>query len=471
MKKLFLLLLVSCLVSLPLVAEEDVSGSAVISTGSEGSEASAQAGAEVSPFGLSMHIGTVVRIDPDTGEKKTWSQVRLLPEMRLGRPLGLELALGLDISLEWDEQNKINDEDWNESSDAVDKILYVRWGSKRARDPFYVTLGGLRSVTIGHGLIMEGYSNMVFFPDVKYIGVSSGINTGYGGLEAVVDDIDRTGVAGGRVYITPFKGRLGPIGDRLSFGGTAIVDQRTGANELMVAQAQAVGLTLTTAQLLADEDVLVYGADEEFRIIDTSLIRVVQFTDFAKIDKFGKGIATGFLGKVAIIDYKLEYRIFDPNFYPSYFNGFYMAEGAGKRLALEFINPDGDQLKGYFGMLGASLFGIAEFRGTYEEYERPPEIGEPNNRFHGELTLNNQFFQMIPQVPNIEAKGTYDKVHITDIDDFFEIQDVDTLVKGELLYHMNPNLTIAYIYEKRFEEEDGIIGGIESTTVQTRIHF
>ena len=80
-------------------------------------------------------------------------------------------------------------------------------------------------------------------------------------------------------------------------------------------------------------------------------------------------------------------------------------------------------------------------------------------------------FQAIPKVPNIEARGSYDKVHIVDLDDFFEIEDVDTLVKGELLYHMNPNLTIAYIYEKRFEEEDGIIGGIESTTVQTRIHF
>ncbi len=471
MKKFIGLLAVLIFLVNPAAAEDDVSGSAVISTGSEGSDASAEASKEVSPFGLSMHIGTVVRIDPDTGEKKTWSQIRLLPEMRLGRPLGLELALGLDIALEWDEENKLNDEEWNETADAVDKILYVRWGSKKARDPFHITLGGLRSVTIGHGLIMGGYSNMVFFPDVKFIGISSGVNTAYGGLEGVVDDIDRTAVAGGRVYITPFKGRLGPIGDRLSFGGTCVIDQRTGANELMVAQAEAVGLALTAAQLLEDEDVMIYGADEEFRIIDTSVIKVIQFTDVARIDGFGHGIATGLLGSVVIIDYKLEYRIFDPDFFPNYFNNFYMAEAPGKRLMLEAIDGEGDQLKGYFGMLGAALFGIVDIRATYEEYERPPIVSAPNNRFHGELTLNNKFFQVIPKVPNIEARGSYDKVHILDLDDFFEIEDVDTLVKGELLYHMNPNLTIAYIYEKRFEEEDGIIGGIESTTVQTRIHF
>jgi hypothetical protein len=124
------------------------------------------------PFGMGLGVGSV------TIDGVLYNQVALRPEINIGK-----IGIGLDLVFYIDNKGNIREDDWDFKSDPsriFDKILFLRWGEES--DPFWVKFGSLDNVTLGYGGILSGYSNMMEFPEVRRIGLNTGINiAGIGG--------------------------------------------------------------------------------------------------------------------------------------------------------------------------------------------------------------------------------------------------------------------------------------------------
>ena len=105
-----------------------------------------------------------------------YNQVALRPEFSFGR-----LGVGLDLVLYIDNEGNIRKDEWDEASDIIDKLLFIRWGQKS--DPFWLKWGSLNNVTLGYGGLLSGYSNMMEFPSVRKVGINTGISFGKFGTE------------------------------------------------------------------------------------------------------------------------------------------------------------------------------------------------------------------------------------------------------------------------------------------------
>ncbi len=112
----------------------------------------------VSPFNFYMGIGSEIIDDV------TYSSIALQPELAFGK-----FGLGLDVIIRFDAHFKIYKPDWDSANDIIAKVNYIRWDKKGT--PFFVKIGLLNDVYLGHGSIFYRYSNKLFLPAVRRIGV------------------------------------------------------------------------------------------------------------------------------------------------------------------------------------------------------------------------------------------------------------------------------------------------------------
>jgi len=162
---------------------------------------------EEGPFNFGMGLGSV------TIDGVIYNQFALRPEITFGK-----LGVGLDVVVYLDPQGNIRRDEWDEPTDFFDKILYVRWGERG--DKFFVRYGSLENVTLGYGGLINGYSNMMEFPQVRRIGLNGGMKFGKLGTELFVanfKDFGRGGgLVGGRFTFNPWK--------KLSLGANIVMD-------------------------------------------------------------------------------------------------------------------------------------------------------------------------------------------------------------------------------------------------------
>ncbi len=160
------------------------------------------------PYGMGLGLGSV------TIDGKIYNQIALRPELKLGK-----LAVSLDVALYMDEQGNIRKDEWDEVSDYFDKIYYLRWGQQG--DPFFAKVGALDNVTMGYGILLNGYSNTTEYPQVRKIGIHTGMQMDKLGWEAFIanaKEITGPGLLGGRLTYRPINAI--PI----TFGGTVVTD-------------------------------------------------------------------------------------------------------------------------------------------------------------------------------------------------------------------------------------------------------
>ncbi len=98
---------------------------------------------------------------------EVYTRVRLMPELVIGK-----FGIGLDIDLLIDGEGQIRKEDWDHFEDYLAKILYLRYGHRG--DPYYGMIGGFADYSLGHGLVMKDYTNMLYSPDLKQVGLMLG---------------------------------------------------------------------------------------------------------------------------------------------------------------------------------------------------------------------------------------------------------------------------------------------------------
>ncbi|MFH1213563.1 MAG: FecR domain-containing protein [Candidatus Neomarinimicrobiota bacterium] len=192
---------------MPDMGQTTPTGEQPAETAEEGAEGSK--GAKKSkPFGMGLGLGSV------TIDGKIYNQIALRPELKLGK-----LAVSLDIAMYMDEQGNIRKDEWDEVSDYIDKIYYVRWGQQG--DPFFAKVGALDNVTMGYGILLNGYCNTTEYPQVRKVGVHTGMQgekVGWEAFMANAKEITGPGLLGGRVTYKPIKALP------LTIGGTIVTD-------------------------------------------------------------------------------------------------------------------------------------------------------------------------------------------------------------------------------------------------------
>jgi hypothetical protein len=160
------------------------------------------------PFGMGLGLGSV------TIDNRIYNQIALRPEFAFGK-----LGIALDIAIYMDDQGNIRKNEWDEVSDYFDKIYYVRWA--QPGDPFFAKLGALDNVTLGYGILMSGYSNTTEYPQVRKVGVHTGMQLkrlGWEFFTANAKEITGPGLMAGRVTFRPL------VSLPLVFGGTVVTD-------------------------------------------------------------------------------------------------------------------------------------------------------------------------------------------------------------------------------------------------------
>jgi hypothetical protein len=159
-----------------------------------------------------------------------WQRFSFRPDIPIGR-----FGIGLDLELFIDSEGKISDEAWDFSSTSrtwdtlLRKIYYIRYGEKS--DLFHIRAGALDDVTLGYGLIMDGYRNTLNYPGDKKLGLEFGVSDigtfglGVEGMMNSFGDLRNKGaVVGVRVSARPLKPSAAPLLSKLTFGATIVRD-------------------------------------------------------------------------------------------------------------------------------------------------------------------------------------------------------------------------------------------------------
>ena len=107
-----------------------------------------------------------------TIDGKIWNQIALRPIIPIGK-----ISVALDIVFYIDQDGNVHDDEWDFSTgeksknSIIDKVYYIRYGKKW--DPFYFQIGALDRVTMGHGILVSGYSNTILYPQVRKVGMEA----------------------------------------------------------------------------------------------------------------------------------------------------------------------------------------------------------------------------------------------------------------------------------------------------------
>ena len=301
--------------------------------------------------GLSMNgaVGAAV-IDGET-----YQFFSLRPDIHFGK-----WGIGLDLSLYFDAEGNLREEDWDSGADAIDKIYYLRYGLPG--DPFHARVGSLDNVTLGFGMIMRRYSNAIEWPQVRRIGLHTGGHGEHLGFEFLVNnfrEIQDPGLVAARAT---YETRLGlPLvaGATAAFDGNLYLgakdtdddgvpnafDQFPNRNDGdAITYLQGLLTPNQIDQLIMSGDipdilhpapnigdlkqnVAIWGVDVGVPIIRSKRMNLWVYTQMAQIVDFGRGYSVpGVTFNLGPFRAGAEYRIFEKEFMPEFFNLGYEVE-------------------------------------------------------------------------------------------------------------------------------------------------
>ena len=223
----------------------------------------------------------------------------------------------------------IREEDWDEVSDWARVLAFVHYG--RIDDPLVFRYGELTGVTIGHGALVNRYSNTI---DIDHYqgGVFFAGDLGFMGGEVVLNDVFAPDLLAGRAYMRPFDGlkklalpiRGFKVGLTLGadFAAPVAVDIGEG------------GLFATPENnpiVLADRFLPMMALDFEVPVLSTPHFDLVPYFDLATLDFETIGLHLGTFFNVrfdpkATLRLRLEYRFVGEDHVPGYVSPFYEVE-------------------------------------------------------------------------------------------------------------------------------------------------
>ena len=290
---------------------------------------------------------------------------QLQPEIDLGK-VGFGLGLVLLYSSSDDGEHTILAEDgetWDDISTLLRIVRYVRYG--HLSESFYTRFGALDYATIGHGFIMSGYSNY----DRRGLRLNLSSETKKIGVETIINNVGDPTVFGGRMFVRPLQQEEGgmPLLNSLELGATYLTD-----------------IEPDPSLIPGGDPLIALGVDIGFPLVHNKSLRLDIYDDVAvlntkpgsKTEEIGEindvaiGNAIGIGVSLSQALFKVEYRTFGAQFYPTIFDYTY---DAAKGVAPDFLGMDEENdvdqaRRGYFSMIAVRPVPQVNFIATFEDY-------------------------------------------------------------------------------------------------------
>ncbi|MDZ7372782.1 MAG: hypothetical protein ONB23_02330 [candidate division KSB1 bacterium] len=350
-------------------------------------------------------------------DNQTYFSIYLQPEIAIGK-----IGIGLNVNLLYNTSTgHIRSKDWDENYDYLRLVRYVRYGHKG--DPFYARVGALDAARIGHGFLVNYYSNSPSY-DERKIGLAFDLDFGTFGFETMANNLGRAEVLGARGYWRPLRTQTSlPIIKNLELGVTYVTDIDPDANRK------------------TDDGVSAFGLDVGLPLLTFASFRTLAYYDFGKIVDYGSGQAAGVSlslqlpANLAQVYARVERRWLGKEFEAGFFNAFYEVErytpatGFHKYDGLRFIN---EETRGIFGELAGDVLGAIRLLGSFVRLDDQPHSG----LLHLAADAPNA-------IPGIAAHASYEKGAVEKFKDLFVLDD-HSIARVGLGYKIRPYL-IAYV--------------------------
>ncbi|MCK9279444.1 MAG: hypothetical protein M0P71_02390 [Melioribacteraceae bacterium] len=391
--------------------------------------------------------------------------LRFFPEFQFAN-----FGFGLDLNLDWNSNGNIRTENFNEASDYISIIRFIRYGHKG--DEIYARIGALDYATIGHGTIVGLYNNNTSF-DSKKVGFEFDMDLNTFGFETLYGNFARAGLFAARGYTRPLQFtdlKDAPILGMLEAGISIATDMNENAGILSATYYPEIDLLRPTN----DKGSLTFiGFDLGLPLLRNDVINLDLYTDFNKIINFGSGAAIGLMADfngLGIVDIKakIERQFNGDKYIPTYFNALYEVERFNLNKSTGVINSKVQQLEsatdqsnGYYGELYGSALGLFKLLGSFQKLDRVSNSGILHLR--GQIAPENLMF-----VFNLG----YDKINIGSFSDIFTT-DEHSYLFAELGYKINPFLLASVVYHWNFtpirDDLDNIVGYKPQKRIEPRV--
>lgn len=361
---------------------------------------------------------------------------------------------------------QIRTKDWDEISDYAKVIRFIKYGRKD--DRLYINLTTLSSSTLGHGTIMRRYVPNVDV-DHKKLGIQFDVNHDYIGFQSTVSDIMGPPVFGIMPFVRPFA----PFSDNLlasslSIGITFAADtdapitlKRVNLPNYRFAFPNGKPYINEQNRLQYDSTFLyLWGIDAHIKIVRTKNVDIKPYLDWSTLKNGGWGFTGGVLSRFAFgektknfITLRTDYRAFQPNYEPAYFNTFYefqkyqyfmpsfsdyeYRKGYYPTKREEILSRTGDMRQGFYLELGYELskyfaFGASIENATGNTYSAIATDGSGNPIKTG--NGNFLFYVSLPLPYFLSAHFTYHKIAYTDISNIFDFAESNTILLATMKF-------------------------------------
>ncbi len=365
-----------------------------------------------------------------------------------------------------DEMWKIRAKDWDEPSDFTKIIRFIKYGRKD--DRLYVNVTTLSSSTLGHGTIMRRYVPNVDL-DHKKLGIQFDVNHDYAGFQSTVSDISGPPVFGVMPFVrplAPFSKNL--LASSLSIGFTFAADtdapvtlKRIRLSNYRFAFPNGKPYIDEQNRLQYDSTFLyLWGVDAHIKIVRTKNVDIKPYIDWSSLKDGGSGFTGGVLTRFAFgekirnfINIRTDYRLFQPNYEPTYFNTFYefqkyqyfmpsfddyeYRKGYYPTKREEILSRTGDLRQGYYLEFQYELskyfsFGSSIENATGNIYSVLAKDGNQNPIKTG--NGNFLFYVSLPLPYFLSAHFTYHKIAYTDMKNIFDFESANTILLATMRF-------------------------------------
>ncbi len=423
-----------------------------------------------------------------------------------------KIGFGLDIQLYIDDQGNVRKEDWDEFQDYLDKIYYIRWAHKG--DPFYLKVGGLENSTLGYGIAVDNYSNMIQYPTYKRIGMESSFQFDKIGGELFINNFkeflqDNPGMVLGLrgTYQTMGKLKIGGflasdfneyngLFDTDNDGYPDAIDKYPNDKDLVVERekweqdlagypnADITLQTLFDAGIVdstkreglpqyadSSSTVTIMGMDAGYALLETDLLKLDVYTQIAKIINYGSGFSfPGVRFKIGPVTATAEYRHANEKFLFGYFNQTYEIERArtfGSHIIKksQFLDTI-EAMNGYYAGLSFDLFKLVVLSVNYQDLRGDSLCAKS---LRGSVSIKEN---LIPKVSTAKVYYSQDNVN-----DLSEYKTPSTIMGYVIGFNISDGVSINFDHRYTFEDRngDGKIQGkdetIKSVSIFTAIKF
>ncbi|GMU86485.1 MAG: hypothetical protein AMXMBFR48_17270 [Ignavibacteriales bacterium] len=390
---------------------------------------------------------------------------RLAPDFSIGK-----FGVGLDLRLDFDSTGSIRKENFNDASDFLSIIKYIRYGQKK--DPVYVSAGVLDNYSLGHGTIVNQYNNSPSI-DKRSLGLALDLDFEKFGVESMYSDFSQGGVLGLRGYVRPLQfttfSKI-PVLGKLEVGASFASDFNKYAGVL---SGYIDPVTNEFVSLNDRKSTQIYGIDLGLPVVRTSILNIDLYADYSKVMDFGDGASTGavfsFSGMGLIsAAVRLERRWMNDQYMPAYFNSLYEIErfkviGGSVVSKIKQLSAVTSTDRGIYGSLGITAANMVAVTGSYQRTDFDPKSGQLHLR--AEVTTD--------QLPFTFRAG-YDKVNIENEGAMFSLDD-RSYMYSEVGYKPYPYLLVSMVYHWTFEPvrdgSDNVLSYKSQKRIEPRVSF